>query len=144
MILKRFGVSIPKDLLEDFDKLVATRGYIGRSEAIRDAMRSYISESQWEAGGNHLMASLNIVYSHKPKTMADLIKVQHTSDAHVISTVHVHVSKSHCLEVITLKGSEESITKLANKVSGITGIEYAKLFTFALPDDAEMDQTHHH
>jgi CopG family transcriptional regulator, nickel-responsive regulator len=144
MTLKRFGVSIPEDLLEDFDKLVEEKGYIGRSEAIRDALRLYISESQWEGGEDMIMASLNIVYSHKPKTMADLIKVQHTSEAHVVSTVHIHMSKSHCLEVITLKGSKESIKKLANKISGISGIEYSKLFTFALPDDAELDHIHHH
>ncbi|TFG97330.1 nickel-responsive transcriptional regulator NikR [Candidatus Thorarchaeota archaeon] len=144
MVLKRFGVSIPEDLLEEFDQLVMEKGYIGRSEAIRDAMRVYISESQWEKGGDLIMASLNIVYCHKPKTMADLIKIQHASDAHVISTVHVHMSQSHCLEVITLKGSKESITKLANKITGITGIEYAKLFTFALPEDAEMNHSHRH
>ena len=144
MALKRFGVSVPEDLLEEFDQLVVEKGYIGRSEAIRDAMRVYLSESQWEKGGDLIMASLNIVYCHKPKTMSDLIKIQHTSDAHVISTVHVHMSQSHCLEVITLKGTKESITKLANKVTGITGIEYAKLFTFALPEDAEMNHSHHH
>ena len=144
MALKRFGVSVPEDLLEEFDQLVIEKGYIGRSEAIRDAMRVYLSESQWERGGDMIMASLNIVYCHKPKTMADLIKAQHSSDAHVISTVHVHMTRSHCLEVITLKGSKESITKLANKVTGISGIEYAKLFTFALPEGEDYEQGHTH
>jgi CopG family nickel-responsive transcriptional regulator len=144
MALKRFGVSIPEDLLEEFDKLVEERGYVGRSEAIRDAMRVYISESQWEKGSNMVMASLNIVYSHKPKIMADLVKVQHNSEASVISTVHVHMSQTHCMEVITLKGSREGITKLANRVSGISGIEYAKLFTFSLPDESLDDYDHSH
>ena len=144
MALKRFGVSIPEDLLDDFDKLVEERGYIGRSEAIRDAMRVFLSESQWEKGGDMVMASLNIVYSHKPKIMADLIKVQHNSEANVISTVHVHMSHTHCMEVITLKGSKEGITKLANRVSGISGIEYAKLFTFSLPEEDSHDHGHIH
>ena len=144
MGLKRFGVSVPEDLLEKFDQLVIEKGYIGRSEAIRDAMRVYISESQWEKGGDLVMASLNIVYCHKPKIMSDLIKAQHTSEAHVISTVHVHMSQSHCLEVLTLKGSKESITKLANKVTGISGIEYAKLFTFSLPEGEELNHGHTH
>ena len=144
MTLKRFGVSIPEDLLEQFDKLVEEKGYMGRSEAIRDALRLYISESQWEGGDELVMASLNIVYCHKPKIMADLIKAQHTSDAHVISTIHVHMSQSHCMEVITLKGSKDSILKLANKITGISGIDYAKLFTYSLADDAEMSYSHHH
>ncbi len=144
MALKRFGVSIPEDLLEEFDKLVEERGYIGRSEAIRDAMRVYLSESQWEKGSDVVMASLNIVYSHKPKIMADLIKVQHNSEAHVISTVHVHMSQTHCMEVLTLKGPKDEITKLANRVSGISGIEYAKLFTYSLPEESSSDHVHKH
>jgi len=144
MTLKRFGVSIPEDLLEQFDNLVEEKEYVGRSEAIRDALRLFISESKWEGGNDLIMASLNIVYCHKPKIMADLIKAQHTSEAHVISTVHVHMSQSHCLEVITLKGSKDSVIKLSNKITGISGIDYAKLFTFALPDDAEMNYSHHH
>ena len=144
MALKRFGVSVPGDLLERFDELVEAKGYIGRSEAIRDAMRVYISESEWEMKGDQIMGTLNIVYSHKPKIMADLIEAQHTAEVHVLSTVHVHMTRTHCLEVITLKGSKESITKLTNKITGISGIEYAKLFTFSLPDDDLLEHSHHH
>jgi CopG family nickel-responsive transcriptional regulator len=144
MVLKRFGVSIPEDLLGDFDRLVEERNYVGRSEAIRDAMRAYISQCQWDLGESQLMASLNIVYTHKPRLMEALVKAQHHSEANVISTVHVHVSQSHCLEVITLTGSKESITALANKISGISGIEYVRLFAFSLPDDAKIIHSHTH
>ena len=76
--------------------------------------------------------------------MADLIKVQHNSDAHVISTVHVHMSKSHCLEVITLRGSKDTIIKLANAVAGISGIEFSKLFTFAFSESETFEHDHTH
>jgi CopG family nickel-responsive transcriptional regulator len=144
MALKRFGVSIPEDLLEDFDRLVEERKYVGRSEAIRDAMRAYISQCQWEIGNQKVMASLNIVYAHKPRLMELLIKAQHHSEANVISTIHVHVSQSYCMEVITLTGTKDSITELANRISGISGIEYVKLFSFSLPDDSEIIHAHKH
>ncbi|MFX1559528.1 MAG: nickel-responsive transcriptional regulator NikR [Promethearchaeota archaeon] len=144
MALKRFGVSIPGDLLEKFDKLVEKKGYVGRSEAIRDAMREYISQFDWstESDQENTMASLNIVYQHKPKLMTDLIRTQHNAHVQVVSTVHVHATHSHCLEIITLKGSRNSIEEFANKVSGLKGIEYVRLFTFLLPDIDES--THHH
>jgi CopG family nickel-responsive transcriptional regulator len=144
MTLKRFGVSIPEDLLRDFDRLVEERKYVGRSEAIRDAMRAYISQCQWETGNQPIMASLNIVYKHKPRLMESLIKAQHHSEANVISTIHVHVSQSLCMEVITLTGTKDSITELANRISGISGIEYVKLFSFPLPDDVEVIHSHKH
>jgi len=44
MKVKRFGVSIPEDLLKQFDDIVKEKEYVGRSEAIRDAMRLYITK----------------------------------------------------------------------------------------------------
>ncbi len=146
MTLKRFGVSIPKDLLLKFDELVEKKGYVGRSEAIRDAMREFISQTEWsiESDQNGIMASLNIVYQHKPKLMAELLKVQHDAHAEVVSTVHVHVTKNHCLEVITLSGDRKSIEALANKISGLKGIEYVRLFTFFLPETTYAGHGHSH
>lgn len=144
MTLKRFGVSVPEDLLEKFDKLVEKKEYVGRSEAIRDAMRAYISQNEWEEEQKGAIASLSIVYQHKPKLMADLMEAQHDAHAQVVSTVHVHVSHSHCMEVITLKGDREAIERLANKVSGLKGIEYVRLFTFVLPEGSEIGQGHSH
>jgi len=146
MTLKRFGVSIPEDLLEKFDELVEKKGYISRSEAIRDAMREYISQFDWstESDQETTMASLNIVYQHKPRLMADLMRVQHDAHAEVISTVHVHATHSHCMEVITLKGNRREIENLANKVSGLKGIEYVRLFTFFLPESDDEGHGHSH
>ncbi len=142
MEMKRFGVSIPDDLLEQFDKLIAERGYMGRSEAIRDAMRMFISEAKWESNQEGSFASLNIVYHHKPALMTALLEAQHGAEANVLSTVHVHLTKRHCFEVLTIKGKKYGIEKLANKIKGLSGIEYAHLFRFNLPSDEGFE--HHH
>jgi len=146
MTLKRFGVSVPEDLLEKFDEVVEKKGYIGRSEAIRDAMREYISQFEWstESDQEGTIASLNIVYQHKPRLMTELIRAQHNAHAQVVSTVHIHATHTHCLEVITLKGNRKAIEELANKVSGLKGIEYVRLFTFLLPEGDEVDHHQHH
>ncbi|MFW9910740.1 MAG: nickel-responsive transcriptional regulator NikR [Candidatus Thorarchaeota archaeon] len=144
MTLKRFGVSVPEDLLEKFDEIVFKKGYIGRSEAIRDAMRGYISQIEWESEQEGTMASLNIVYRHKPRLMADLIQAQHDSHVNVVSTVHVHITQSHCLEVITLKGEKKAIEMLVNKISSLKGIEYVRLFSFVLPNSETTGHGHSH
>ena len=100
MKLKRFGVSIPEALLQRFDDIVREKGYVGRSEAIRDAMRLYISKHDDETEQKGEFASLNIVYHHKPTLMNALLKAQHNSDAHVISTVHTHITKEYCFEIL--------------------------------------------
>jgi len=139
--MKRFGVSIPEDLLERFDDIVMKRKYSGRSEAIRDAIRLFLTQAEWEANQKGNYAALNIVYQHKPKLMEELIKKQHNAKANVLSSVHIHLTHSHCFELLTIKGTNEGITELADGIGGIPGIEYSQLFTFALP---EGDANHAH
>ncbi len=140
--LKRFGVSIPKDLLERFDLLVQSKRYVGRSEAIRDAMRLFISQWELETEQVGSAATLSVVYRHKAKLMADLTNAQHGSSTNVISTMHVHLTPSHCLEVLTLNGRKESLQKLADKISGLSGVDFTKLFMFSVPDTSDHDHSH--
>jgi CopG family transcriptional regulator, nickel-responsive regulator len=47
--LIRFGVSMEKTLLGEFDALCAGRGYVNRSEAIRDMVRNLLVENALRA-----------------------------------------------------------------------------------------------
>ncbi len=143
MTLVRFGVSVPEELLQSFDHIVDKRKYVGRSGAIRDAMRAYISQAEWDSAEGVNTATLNVVYHHTPKLMSDLIKIQHQSGLNVLSSVHVHMTRTHCLEVITMRGTKESIESLADRISGLSGVDYSRLFMFSLPGEVEEGQHHH-
>ena len=143
MKLKRFGVSIPEDLLDRFDKIVEKKGYVGRSEAIRDSMRLFISKYQWELDQSIGFASMNIVFQHKPRLMAELLKSQHDAEAEVISTLHTHITQTHCFEILTMKGTAKGIKRLADKIGGLSGIEFSELFTFSLPG-MSLNHSHTH
>jgi metal-responsive CopG/Arc/MetJ family transcriptional regulator len=69
--LSRAGVSIDQDLLEQFDPLIAQRGYKNRSEALRDLMReSLVSEAS--DSNKVVVATLTMVYDHHPpKSLAE-------------------------------------------------------------------------
>ena len=141
MKTKRFGVSIPENLLDEFDELVSRKEYVGRSEAIRDAMRLFISKNKWDAEDTEGFASLNIVYEHRPQLTAALLEIQHDAEVEVISTLHTHITRTHCFEVITMRGNKRGIRRVADRIGGITGIEFLELFTFSLP---EGTPAHHH
>ena len=42
----RFGVSIEQDLLENYDRFIAERGYATRSEALRDLIREALIQQK--------------------------------------------------------------------------------------------------
>ena len=42
--LFRFGISLPKDLLDKFDRLIREKNYTNRSEAFRDLIRQELMQ----------------------------------------------------------------------------------------------------
>ncbi len=129
--ITRIGVSLPKRLLDEFDSIIKTRGYSSRSEAIRDAIRNYIAEYKWlESEKGEVVGVINVVYDHNVKGVSDaIIDLQHEFLGNILSTLHVHLSKDQCLEVILVKGEMNEIKKLVDKISAMRGVLNVKLIT---------------
>jgi len=43
----RIAISLPKELLDEFDEVLRDRHYHSRSKGIRDAMKDYIVRYKW-------------------------------------------------------------------------------------------------
>jgi Arc/MetJ-type ribon-helix-helix transcriptional regulator len=75
--ITRFGVSIPNRLLVRFDEHIAVKGYANRSEALRDLIRDYLVEREWEAD-EETVGTVTLVYDHHVRELADaLTHIQH-------------------------------------------------------------------
>jgi len=62
--LERVGVSLEKDLLDEFDKLITAKGYQNRSQAIRDLIREQLSEQRLQNEKADGIAAVVLVYDH--------------------------------------------------------------------------------
>ena len=126
--VERFGVSMARDLLKKFDEAIAARGYTNRSEAIRDIVRDYLVEEQWASGEEEVIGPLTIVYDHhEHDAMEQLTELQHHYHPAIISSLHVHLDEHHCLEVVVVRGSAESVRHLAERVISTPGVKHGKL-----------------
>ena len=47
-MLKRFSISLEEELLAQFDAFIRSRGYVNRSEAVRDLIRRDFVNGEWE------------------------------------------------------------------------------------------------
>jgi len=109
------SVSIPTPLLERVDHYVKEQGYANRSEVVRQALRTYISEARKieELNGN-ITATITIIYQ-KNKHSNDQ---QHHFNNLVLTFLHTHVEEGFCIEVIVAKGEakimKSFITNLRN------------------------------
>lgn len=125
--LARFGVSLEERLLESFDQAIAKKGYIKRSEAIRDLIRAFLVEQEWEEG-EETVGTVTIVYDHSLRELPDaLIEFQHSHFTSIISTLHVHLDQHNCLEVAVIKGKSSEIREIADRLIGMKGVKHGKL-----------------
>jgi len=128
--LIRFGVSIEKDLLDNFDELLALRGYATRSEALRDLIRDSLIQHKIELGETvKVLGTLTLVYDHHASNLiSEMADIQHKHHETVISVMHAHVSHDDCMEVLALNGDARQISTLADALVSLKGVKHGKLF----------------
>ena len=126
----RFGISINDRLLERFDRLIEEKGYVNRSEAIRDLIRNALVEEAWSKEDEDAVGTVSLVYDHHTRDLADkLTEHQHSHHKEIVSSLHVHLDAHHCLEVVVLKGKARDIKRLADELIGTKGVKHGKLMT---------------
>lgn len=125
--LSRTGVSLEDDLLKEFDRLIAKRGYGNRSEAFRDLIRKALLSESVESN-QPVVGTLTLVYDHHvPNLGQKLTEVQHLAGAMVLAATHVHLDHHYCLEVIIMKGRGKEIQAVADGMLALRGVELGKL-----------------
>lgn len=125
--MKRFGVSLEDELLDELDKLVETHAFPNRSRAIRFLIHKHLTEEQWKSN-QEVSGCLVIVYDHhKPNLQNKLTTIQHNYHHLVLCSQHVHLDHSHCMETITLKGKARELQEIADKLIAVKGIIHGEL-----------------
>ncbi len=125
--LKRFGVSMEKNLLEKFDEFIRKHKYKNRSEGIRDIIREKFVEEEWETG-KEVAGCIVLVYEHDVREIVDkIIDIQHKYHQNIISTQHIHMDKENCMEIIAVKGKVEKIKELYFYLKALKGVKYSSI-----------------
>lgn len=128
----RFGVSTDEKLLEHFDSLIVEKGYVNRSEAIRDLIRNALVEQHLETGEEEAVGSVILLYDHHFSDLSDkLTEYQHSHLETILMSLHFHLDNHHCLEVIMLRGITKDIQRLANELISTKGVKHGKFVATA-------------
>ena len=136
--VERIGVSIDKDLLDDFDIHIADKGYQNRSEAIRDLLREKLSQEQLQDADAVAVASIFLVYDHHTAHISNIFKglAHHGSPLKTISSVHVYIDHSNCLEIIIVKGKASEIKKMGEEMISMRGVKHGYINLAAIKTTA--------
>ncbi|MCK5014001.1 MAG: nickel-responsive transcriptional regulator NikR [Candidatus Omnitrophica bacterium] len=125
--MKRFGVSLEDNLLDELDDLVKKHKLPNRSQAIRYLIRRNLTTEQWET--NQVVSGcIVLVYDHHKRDLLNkAVDIQHQYHHLVLSSQHVHLDHSNCLETITLKGKAKKLKELADRLIGLKGMKHGQL-----------------
>ncbi|TFH41243.1 MAG: nickel-responsive transcriptional regulator NikR [Chrysiogenales bacterium] len=124
----RFGVSIEENLLKRFDNLISQKGYVNRSEAIRDLIRGMLVSEEIENPETESIGTLTLVYSHDARELSDkLNEIQHHHHKIIISATHVHLDEHNCLEVLILRGRAKDVRMISDRLLSVKHVRHGKL-----------------
>lgn len=104
------SVSLPDTLVEQADAFIAERGYAGRSELVRAALRDFLAHEGGSPTGQR-SATLTLLYpeGHERK----IGEIRHHYTDIVRSMMHGH-AKGSCVEVFVLEGAGKRIQQFSD------------------------------
>jgi CopG family nickel-responsive transcriptional regulator len=126
--LVRFGVSIEEKLLANFDRIIESKGYVNRSEAIRDMIRDKLVSEKLDDKNAECIGTLTLIYSHDIHELSEkLNQIQHHNHRIIITITHIHLDEHNCLEVLILRGKTKEIQSVADKLLSVKNVRHGKL-----------------
>ena len=131
--MTKVAISIPRDLLEQFDYIVKEKGFPSRSEAIQDAVGHYIQYYEWmnDIEGDRA-GTIFVVYDSMKRGLIESIARLHQDFKEIIESnmlLPANNSRNSRLELLILKGDGRLLVALAEQLLRLNGVQYVKLTT---------------
>jgi CopG family transcriptional regulator, nickel-responsive regulator len=130
--VSRISISLPADLLSDLDRMVETRGFESRSQAVNDILHQSLIDHKCDLGDDLMVGIVALFYKNSTpglqKQLADL-QFQHIDE--VISSLHVHLMHNQTMEVILVQGPARRLQAIADEMTSRRGVISGKMHLIA-------------
>lgn len=127
-LVSRVSISLPPPLLTELDRMVESRGYESRSQAIGEMVNHQLSEHKRTLGNEVMVGTITLLYDRLTrdlqKKLADL-QFKHINE--VISSLHVHLTEDQLMEVILVQGPAVKLQTIADEMTTLRGIITGRL-----------------
>ncbi len=129
--LTRFSVSIDGELLKKFDSLIRRQKYQTRSKAIEDLIIEAVDNSPVSTDNTASVGYIDMIYDHHKRQLLNKITdIQHDFHDIILSSQHVHIDHTTCLEIIAVKGEKSKIERLGYLLKTTKGVKHGKTRLF--------------
>jgi CopG family transcriptional regulator, nickel-responsive regulator len=121
--VSRISISLPENLLSDLDRMVKSRGFDSRSQAVNDMLHKFLLEHKNDIGDDVMVGIIALFYNNAvpglQKQLADL-QVRHIDE--VISSLHVHLMNNKTMEVVLVQGPARTLQMIADEMTSKRGV----------------------
>lgn len=126
------SLSLPTDLLSELDSVLGQEKSATRSEVLRQALRSYLTEyKKLDELEGSVIATISVLYSKEEKN-EELFKLQHEFSDMITAYLHSHLTETSCLEVMVIKGPALRFKQL---IDGLKANKPVKQIKFSVMTD---------
>lgn len=128
--LARLSISLPAELLQELDAMVAERGLPSRSQLVAELIRHQLAEHQAERPGTTLAGTITLVYrADNGRVRHAMAQTQVGYVKEVISSQHVFLENDQSMEVLLVQGPPERLHRLCDDLRRIRAVQQLKLVT---------------
>lgn len=114
------SISVTDELLRRFDEVLATKGFRSRSDAVRESMRSFVDEVEWESAEGENQIVITMIYDEiGPR--GELSVLQHRYEE-IQMMLHLHIEKGQCMEVFIARGPNNRLREILGKIRRVKGV----------------------
>lgn len=126
--VSRVSISLPPPLLTELDRMVQSRGYGSRSQAIGEMVNYQLSEHKRTLGNEVMVGTITLLYNRLTRDLQkNLANLQYQNINEVISSLHVHLTEGQLMEVILVQGPAAKLQEIANEIITLRGIITGRL-----------------
>jgi CopG family nickel-responsive transcriptional regulator len=126
--VSRISISLPPELLAELDRMVESRGYGSRSQAIGEMVNYQLAEHKRALGNEVMAGTITLLYNRATRGLqGKLADLQYQYIDEVISSLHVHLSEDQMLEVILVQGPAARLQDITNEMITQRGVVIGSL-----------------
>ena len=134
MSISIVSISLPTELLEELDAILGENKSANRSEVLRQAVRSYITQyKELDNVEGNVIATVSVLYE-KEEHNEELFRLQHEFSDMITTYMHSHLTETSCLEIMVVKGPSK---RLKNLIDGLKANKPVTQIKFSIMTSTE-------
>ena len=122
------SITLPDELLKQFEKFIKERGYYSRSEAFRDAIRNIITQNEYSIPASSIIAATIMAITNIENKDVDMKMTEFRDeyDDVVVENIHRHIGKDYCLEIFIAQGPRDRVLEFLARIRSLRKLKHVE------------------